>query len=287
MVERLIAYLTEHAGVIALRVAAAAGILFLSFVASRIAARGARRLVSHGRGGRGASLAPLVAALVKVLVLGVGVATALDQVGVNVAALLAGAGVVGLAIGFGAQTLVKDCLSGFFLIIDDVLAVGDIVTIDDTGGQVEKVGIRMTQVRSFEGQLWYVPNGEIKRVGNWNRGWVRAIVTVGLAYEQDVDRGLAVLRKVGAEWAAKNAKLVLEPPEVQGILAFNGSDVSVRLVIKMDNATFGLWEAERTLRCAVKAAFDAEGVEIPFGRQVVYHRQEGATRLRLEGAAAG
>jgi moderate conductance mechanosensitive channel len=282
MLERLGIYLREHAPEILMRLGAAVGLLIATYVVAKLLARGADRLVRRARGGRAVSLAPMVAGLAYVLVLGTGIAMALDQVGINVAALLAGAGVIGLAVGFGAQTLVKDCLSGFFLILDGVLHEGDIVSMDDTGGVVERVGIRVTQVRSFEGQLWYVPNGEIKRVGNWNRGWVRAVVEVGLAYEQDVERGLAVMLETGQAWAKENASVVLEPPEVQGVLGFGDSDVKVRLVVKLDNKNSVLWQSERELRKRIKAAFDQREVEIPFPRKVVYHRQEEEARLRVD-----
>ena len=280
-------YLRANLGAIVITVATFAGIVVVAYVASRIIGRATARAVRHGDDARRRTLAPIVQTLTSALVLGAGIITALDQTGFNVATILAGAGILGLAVGFGAQSLVKDCLSGFFLILDGVLAEGDIVSAGDQSGTVERVGLRLTQIRSFNGVLWYVPNGEIHVVGNMTRQWMRAVVEVGVAYEQDVARSLEVLQRVGEQWAGENPELVLEPPEAQGVMGLNGSDVGLRLVIKLDNTNKVLWGAERALRKRVKDAFDAEGVEIPFPRQVVYHRQEEGGRLRILGGGDG
>lgn len=281
LVEQATDYLENHAGELLVKGATALAIALVGFVLARVIAALAARAVRGAGEPRGTTLAPIVRTLTFLFLFGAALITALDHIGVDVAALVAGAGILGLALGFGAQTLVKDCLSGFFLILDDVLSEGDIVEVDGVSGTVELVGLRVTHIRAYSGQLWYVPNGEIQKVGNWNRAWVRAIVEVSLAYEQDVARGLAVLQRVGDDWANAHADIVLEPPEAQGVLGLNGSDIAVRLVIKIDNKGKDLWPAERELRALVKAAFDEEGVEIPFARQVVYHRMEEGQRLGL------
>lgn len=287
MIERAVEFLKAEGPALALRGLAAIVILAVAYALAGWLSRSAERLTLHIRDGRVAGLAPLSRSVVKVGVLGAGAAMALDQLGVSIAALLAGAGVLGLAVGFGAQNFVKDCISGFFLILDGVIAEGDIVHVDGTDGTVEKVGLRMTHVRAFDGQLWYLPNGEIKRVGNWNRDWARVVVQVGLAYEQEVSRGLEALARIGKQWAEEHAELVLEPPEAQGVMALNGSDVTVRLVIKIDNSSKQLWAAERELRKRVKDVFDAEGIEIPFARQVLYLRKESGGAGSEPGAPVG
>ena len=275
VLQEAIAYLRDHAAGLALRAAVALFITIAGYVVARILAGLASRAIRRSDDAQRATLAPIVRTLVFAVCFGGAVITALDHLGVDVATILAGAGILGLAIGFGAQTLVKDCLSGFFLLLDNVLSQGDVVEVDGVSGAVEAVGLRVTQLRSYSGQLWYVPNGEISKVGNWNRGWVRAIVEVGLAYEQDVAKGLGVLQGVGDAWAKEREDIVVEPPEAQGVLGLNGSDVGVRLVIKIDNRKGDLWPVERELRARTKAAFDDAGVEIPFPRSVVYHRSEG------------
>ncbi len=249
---------------IAVAIAIVVGAWIVASVVARAAARTIRR--------RSETLAGILRGLVKVTLVGVGLVMALSQLGINVGAVLAGAGVLGLAVGFGAQNLVKDVIAGFFLILDDVIRVGDVAQVGNATGVIEEVGLRMTRVRSFNGQLWSIPNGAITEVGNLTRGWARAIVEVGVAYEQDVGQGMKVLQGVGAAWAAEHADLVLEPPEAQGVMGLNASDVGLRLVVKVKPGE--QFAAERALRAQVKAAFDAEGVEIPFPRQVVYHRQE-------------
>lgn len=274
LIEKGLQYIQENTGMIVVKLAIATAILLVGLVVAKVAAALVSRALTRQGGHRAETLAPTGRSLVMIAGLGGALVLALDQVGFSVATLLAGAGVLGLAIGFGAQTLVKDCLSGFFLILDDVLATGDVVEVDGVSGTVERVGLRITCIRAFSGQLWYVPNGKIERLGNWNRGWARAIVDVGLAYEQDASKGIATLLRVGKDWAEKHDDIVLEPPVAQGLTSLNSSDVGVRLVVKLDNKKNDLWGAERELRLLAKAALDRDGIEIPFPRQVTYHRCE-------------
>lgn len=274
MLERVISYLRANGPELAGRLAVAALILAVGFYAAGVLSRRVERMAHRAKNPRVATLAPLARGAVFALVLGIGAAMALEKLGISITALVAGAGVLGLAVGFGAQTLVKDCISGLFLILDGVIAEGDVVSVDTLNGTVEKVGLRVTHVRAYDGQLWYVPNGEVKRVGNWNRGWARAVVEVGVAYEQELGRSLEALKKIGEEWAERHADIVLEPPEVHGILGLNGSDVTVRLVVKIDNTNNDRLPAERELRRRVKQVFDRDGIEIPFPRQVVYFRSD-------------
>jgi small-conductance mechanosensitive channel len=213
--------------------------------------------------------------LIRYVLFFVGLVMVLRVLGVDYAAILAGAGVAGLAIGFGAQTLVRDFLSGFFILFEDVMGVGDVITSDKVAGVVEYIGLRATHIRAFDGTLNVVPNGEFKTIGNWNRDWMRAIVTVDLAYEQDAERGMAVARQAADQWFSENQDTALEPPEVQGILAFGESGVTVRILAKVRPLKH--WKAERDLRAQLKKAFDQEGVEIPFARRVVYHRSDPAS----------
>lgn len=271
-------YLREHWVELVLRLGVALLIFVVALVAGGLLGRWAARALTR-RSSRTRTLARVARGGTRAVVATIGGVMALDHLGVDVAALLAGAGIIGLAVGFGAQSLVKDVITGFFLIYEGALAEDDIATVGEATGVVERVGLRVTQVRTFNGQLFYIPNGQIAVVGNWSREWTRAVVEVGLAYEQDVARGLQVLQRVGEEWAKEHADLVLEPPEVQGVLGLNASDVGVRLVIKVKAPEH--WGAERELRRRVKEAFDAHGVEIPFPRQVVYHRQEAGGALHV------
>jgi small-conductance mechanosensitive channel len=241
-----------------------------------IATRLIKRLLRKGGGllrERHAQTVLMVSrSLVRYVLFFVGLVMVLRVLGVDYGAILAGAGVAGLAIGFGAQTLVRDFLSGFFLLFEDVIGVGDIVTSGNVAGVVEYIGLRATHIRAFDGTLNVVPNGELTTIGNWNRDWMRAIVKVDLAYEQDAERGMAVAKQVADQWFSENQDIALEPPEVQGILSFGESGVTVRVLAKVRPLQH--WQTERDLRTRLKKAFDLEGVEIPFARRVVYHRSD-------------
>jgi small-conductance mechanosensitive channel len=241
-----------------------------------IATRLIKRLLRKGGGllrERHAQTVLMVSrSLVRYVLFFVGLVMVLRVLGVDYGAILAGAGVAGLAIGFGAQTLVRDFLSGFFLLFEDVIGVGDIVTSGNVAGVVEYIGLRATHIRAFDGTLNVVPNGELTTIGNWNRDWMRAIVKVDLAYEQDAERGMAVAKQVADQWFSENQDIALEPPEVQGILSFGESGVTVRVLAKVRPLQH--WQTERDLRTRLKKAFDLEGVEIPFSRRVVYHRSD-------------
>ena len=188
---------------------------------------------------------------------------ALSEVGLDVGALLATAGVAGLAIGFGAQTLVKDVISGVFLLFDDLIHVGDLVRIGSTVGTVEQIGVRLIKVRTFDGELVMIPAGEIRTFGNKSMDWARVVVPVGLSYEQDIDDVLPIMQRVAQEWADENEAILLEDePQVQGLMDFGDSAVTARVVIQVKPGE--QFAAERELRQRLKRTFDEQGVEIPF-----------------------
>jgi len=270
MLERFETFFREQAPALAVQLLVALGILVAAWIVGRILAAAARRALEKRRGG---ALTRIVSRVVTVTVVLVGLLMALDQVGVDIAAILAGAGILGLAIGFGAQSLVKDVISGFFLLMDDAIRPGDVVAAGGQSGFVEDVGLRVTRLRAFDGQLWYVKNGDITAVGNFNREWCRAVVEVGVAYEGDVGKALRILQEVGEAWAKEHPELVVDGEvEAQGLMNLADSSVGVRLVVKVQPLQH--WAAERELRRLVKQAFDEGGVEIPFPRSVVYHRSE-------------
>ena len=204
--------------------------------------------------------------------------TVLSVVGFDIRALLAGAGIAGLAIGFGAQTFVKDVISGFFLLFDDTLGNGDLIRIGDDVGTVEYVGLRLIKVRKFSGELLMVPAGEVRTFGNQSVGFARVIVTVGLSYEQDAREALRVLEEAAHEWAATEeaqAVMVEDAPQVQGLLSLDDSAVTARVVVQVRPGE--QFAAERALRSLVKERLDERGIEIPFPRRTVYVRSEGGT----------
>ena len=195
----------------------------------------------------------------------------LQVFGVNTSAILASAGILGLAIGFGAQSLVKDIISGFFILFEDQFAVGDYVEAGGVEGVVEENGLRICKIRSWTGQLHIIPNGEIKKVTNFNRGHMMAVVTVGIAYEEDIDRTIEVLKKE-CETAKEDIPALLEVPEVQGVTALADFSVNIRTAAR--TVPGEQWAIQRELLRRFKNALDREGIEIPYPRRVVTYREE-------------
>lgn len=187
----------------------------------------------------------------------------LARLGVNVGPLLAGAGIVGIAIGFGAQSLVKDYISGVLMVLEDQYGVGDVIDTGAVVGTVEDVGLRITRVRDLNGVVWYIRNGEIVNLGNRSQGWSFVAVDMPVSYSQDLDAVRAVVDEVGAAmlddtaWADK----LLDPPSVAGVEAVSGFAVTVRVTTRA--AAQQQLPVSRELRERLKAAFDAAGIELP------------------------
>lgn len=232
---------------------------------------------------RARTLQPLTESLIRYLVYFIALVMVLREVNVDATAILASAGVLGLAIGFGAQNFIRDILSGFFLLFEGAIQVGDVITVAEHAGLVERIGIRTTQIRKYNGELWTIPNGQIQMFGNANRDFMRAIVEVGVGYAGDLERAIAVMQKVGEAWVAEHPDLALGPPEVQGVMEFRDTAVTIRLAIKVKPLEH--WAAERELRRRIKLAFDEQAEAIPFPGGVVYphpRRDSGEKRASKE-----
>jgi small conductance mechanosensitive channel len=219
----------------------------------------------------------------------------LSELGLNIAPIIASAGILGLALGFGAQSLVRDFLSGIFMILEDQYGVGDVVDVGAASGTIEAVSLRVTRLRDLNGTVWYVPNGEILRVGNMSQNWSRAVVDVSVSYREDLARVQRVLRDVAHDlWDDDDYRgIIIEEPEVTGVELFSPESVSIRVLIK--TAPMEQWAVARELRQRIKARFDHEGIEIPLPQRVVWHREEKkaaaeepeAPRSETEGLTAG
>ncbi len=190
---------------------------------------------------------------------------------VNTSAILASAGILGLAVGFGAQNLVRDVISGFFILFEDQFTVGDYVEAGGVVGVVEEVGLRTCKIRKWTGQLHVIPNGEITKVTNYSRGHMMALAVVGIAYEEDVDRAMEVLRRE-CEAAHREIPAIVEVPVVQGVVALDDSAVKIRTVAM--TVPGEQWAVERELLRRFKNALDREGIEIPYPRRVIQYREE-------------
>jgi small conductance mechanosensitive channel len=222
---------------------------------------------------RATTLGNLLKSIAQYVVWAVVAIMILSEVGVDVGALIATAGVAGLAIGFGAQTLVKDVIGGIFLLFDDIIHVGDLVRVGSTTGTVESIGVRLIKVRTFDGELVMIPAGEIRTFGNKSIDWARVVVPVGLSYEQDVDAILPIMEEVAQAWAEENAGILLEDsPQVQGLLDFGDSSVTARVVVQVQPGE--QFAAERELRKRLKRSFDERGIEIPFPQRTVHRIEE-------------
>ena len=215
------------------------------------------------RGQRAQTMGSLLKSVVTMVILAIVIITVLARFGIPVAPILASAGVLGVALGFGAQNLVKDFLAGIFMVLEDQYGVGDSVDLGEASGSVEAVGLRVTRLRDVNGTVWYVRNGEVLRVGNQSQTWARTVLDVTVSYESDLDRVQAVLAEVAHSLVEDPAysKLVLEEPEVWGVERFDKDGVVMRLVLK--TAPAEQWGVARALRQRIKARFDAEGIHIP------------------------
>jgi small conductance mechanosensitive channel len=250
-------------------------ILLVALLVGRLATRFARRAVTslHRRSPllltspraeqRAATVGDVLASIFRGLIWAVAFLIVLDQVGVDLAPLLAGAGIAGIAVGFGAQSLVKDFLAGLFVLLEDQYGVGDTVTLGDTTGTVEDVTLRITRVRSVDGTVWYVPNGEVRKVGNASMEWSRAIVDVLVPYEADLEKVASAAKAAAADLAADPdwADDVLEEPEYWGVHATTADGRTVRLVVTAAprrQAAVG-----RELRGRVTERFRTEGIPLP------------------------
>jgi len=226
-------------------------------------------LVRRLRAQRVQTIGSLLTNVLLIVVVTIAILTILD-VFISIGPLLASVSVVGLAISFGAQSLVKDIISGTFMLVEGQFGIGDVVKVGDTSGMVEKLTLRTTILRDLHGVVHIIPNGEITRVSNLTKTWSRAVIDVGVAYREDVDRVIATLRSLGAQFHADPewSQLLLEPPEVLGVENLADSAVIVRMTAK--TLPLKQWDVARELRRLIKNRFDAEGIEIPYPHLTFY-----------------
>ncbi|HUR17346.1 MAG TPA: mechanosensitive ion channel family protein [Acidimicrobiales bacterium] len=249
-------------------------------IIGRLAARAARRFVKtlHSRSPvrsgslraeqRMGTVGNVLAGMARVAIGVVVMLLVLGEIGVDLAPLLAGAGIAGVAIGFGAQSLVKDFLSGLFILLEDQYGVGDVINLGEVTGTVEDLTLRVTRLRATDGTVWFIPNSEIKQVGNSSMEWSRALIDVLVAYDNDVGSVTRWLSEVAISFSAEEAwqEAVLEPPEVWGVQAMGADGVTIRLVVK--TAPRQQYAVARELRGRITERLRREGVRGP-GQTVV------------------
>jgi len=219
---------------------------------------------------RVATLVGLVRTIGLVLLWGLVAVLALDQLGLNVAPLLAGAGIAGLAVGFGAQNLVRDLISGFFLVLEDQVRVGDVAIVNGTSGLVEAITFRTIVLRDLAGVVHVFPHGAVNTLSNMTKEWSAYVIDVGVAYKEDTDRVVTVMRQVAEELRADPTcgPAMLGPIEIFGVDAFDESAVTIKARLK--TLPLQQWAVGREYRRRLKKAFDAEGIEIPVPHRSIY-----------------
>jgi moderate conductance mechanosensitive channel len=277
-VDQLTAYITQ--GAFLTVVLLVLGQLFLAFIAFLIVRSIGKRVISTGFDrmqtqrnmslGRVKTLEKLSLNIFSYVLIFVLVTIIAGIFELPIGGLIAGAGVIGLAIGFGAQGLVSDVVTGFFLLLEKQIDVDDYVTAAGIDGVVEEVGLRTTQIRGFDGTLHFVPNREISNVSNHSRGNMRALIDMSISYDDNIDDAIAVMQNVCDNIALED-ETIIEGPNVIGVQGLGDSDVVIRIIAKTENMM--QWAVERKLRKELKEALDAHDIEIPFPHQVYIEKK--------------
>jgi small conductance mechanosensitive channel len=264
-------------------------ILIVAWIAVRITRMLTRRLVKHLSGGveklasisggisfvdtgpmpqarrtqRAETIGAVVRSIVTIIIWTIAVFTVLELLGIDLAPLIAGAGIAGVALGFGAQSLVRDFLSGLFMLMEDQFGVGDVIDTGVATGTVEGVSLRTTRLRDLDGVVWHVPNGTILRVGNKSQQWSRAVVDVPVAFEADTGAASEVIHEVARGiWHEPDfASVILAEPSVLGVESLAPGRVVIRIVVRTKPQE--QWRVERELRTRIKTALDAAGIALP------------------------
>lgn len=193
----------------------------------------------------------------------------LGELEIQLGPLLATAGIGAIAIGFGAQSLVKDVISGFFIILENQYRIGDVIEVAGVSGLVESVSLRKTVLRDLQGKVHTIPNGEIKVVSNFSKEWSRSVLDLGISYREDIDRIVDLLIQIGKEMGSEEPykSAILEPLQVLGVEKFDESQMVIRMMVK--TAPLKQWEVGRELRRRIKIRFDEKGIQLPFPHRVL------------------
>jgi small conductance mechanosensitive channel len=277
------------------------GIWLLAWLTYRLVRLAARRIelavddgddsVTTLRERRGQTIAQLLRSMGRVVILAIAILLTFNTF-IDIGPILAGAGILGLAVSFGAQSLVKDVISGFFILFENQFGIGDVIEVAGKSGLVEKMTLRVVQLRDAEGVMHVVPNGEIKVVSNKTRGWSRAVVDVGVPYDENVDRAIEVLRDEAAQFSTDKAwgAQLDGPVEVLGVESLSDSAVVLRTVIRTQPGS--QWNVAREFRRRIKNRFDRESLEIPYPQRRVHVRIDGGGQdtdpiAHAAGAAGG
>jgi moderate conductance mechanosensitive channel len=226
------------------------------------------------RESRAASISAVLETTVVVAIWTIALISVLSTVGLQLGPLIAGAGIAGVALGFGAQSLVKDCIAGLFMLAEDQYGIGDVVDLGEAVGVVEHISLRVTVLRGIDGTVWHVPNGVVQRVGNKSQLWSVAVLDIDVAYDTDLVRARELLQVAATEVCEREefAVHVLEAPTVLGVETLGADGVTLRLTVKVEPGT--QWSLQRAMREHIKTVFDRERIEIPFPQRTVWMRAD-------------
>lgn len=241
-------------------------ITFIRLLSKKIVAysrKGERQVDQLEREKRAETLMHIINTTGEIFIIIIAIFMVMKEFGMDITPLLTGAGIAGLALGFGAQSLVKDFLSGFFILIENQFRVGDLIKIGEFSGVVERITLRTVVLRDLLGNVHIIPNGEVKAVTNMSYEWSRAVVDISISYYENVEKAISILEEVGNSlYEDKNfKKIILEKPSVTGINEFADGQVKLQMLVK--TLPLKQWEVGRELRKRIKAAFDKEGIKIP------------------------
>jgi small-conductance mechanosensitive channel len=198
----------------------------------------------------------------------------LQEIGLEIGPILAGAGILGLAFGFGGQYLIRDIITGLFIILENQYRIGDVVNIDGTSGSVEDISLRLTTLRDLNGTMHYIPHGDIKRVSNLSKKFARINLDMGIAYDTDLEHVIRVINQTGNELAEdpRYKEFILKPPQFLRVNDFADSAIVVKIL--GETKPLKQWEITGELRKRLKVAFDKEGIEIPFPQRVIHQAKD-------------
>ncbi len=219
---------------------------------------------------RAQTLGTVLESAATLTIFGLAILISLGELDISLGPLVAGAGILGIALGFGAQTIVRDFLSGTFMLVEDQYGVGDVVDLGDAAGIVEEISLRTTRIRDINGTVWYFPNGEIRRVANQSYTWARSVLDIAVAYGTDVDEAARVIKEVADSlWREElETATIIEEPEIWGVEELADNAIMIRLVVKTGPGE--QWAASREIRRRIKKAFDQAGIVIPFPQRTIW-----------------
>lgn len=260
--------------VLILIAACLAGRFGKSFIA-RLVEKGIKNGTKEAVEKRQKTLIRIFSGALKVFVWVVAVMMVLSELGINIGPVLAGAGILGVAIGFGAQYMVRDFLAGLFIILENQYRIGDVVCLDGTCGAVEDIDLRKTVLRDLDGVVHHIPNGEIKKSSNLSKNFARVNLNVGIAYKENLDKVIKIVNKIGGDMAEEPEwkEFITKPPQFLRVDSFGDSAVIIKIL--GETKPLKQWEVTGELRKRIKIAFDREGVEIPFPQISVWSRGTG------------